>query len=271
MFDTKKLGVTFEDQLGRICLLLFCRDDFEDTLKELKYILSSEFDMQVTLLVGSRVKHAEDLCYSYNEAIALLELSEIRKNEMIFTPDEEKRLRMFRDTVYELQGIMEDNLDKKEVLIKAFSTFVRCMESYNLSDSMMRKEMFRVLSDLYYEYTLSKEEKNTQLEKCMSIIMTGSKEELVNTCKCFIENTFFEETKQNNLLVEQAKTYISEHLADELSVTSIAEQLFVTVSYFSRLFKAETGSGCNEYIVRKRMEKARVLLETTNIRIGGIA
>lgn len=271
MFDMKNLGITFEDHFGRICLLLFCRGDFENGLKELKYILNNEFDMPVTLLLGSRVEKAEEVCYSYNEAIALMEVSHIHENEVLITGDEEKRLRMFRDTVYELRKIMEENLDQKDTVLKAFSTFAKCTDSYNLSDSMVRKETFQILSGLLYEYVLCKGEMQGQLEKSMDIILSGTREEILAAARDFIESTFFREMKKSHLLVEQAKTYINSHLAEELSVTSISEQLFVSISYFSRLFKLETGEGCNEYIVRMRMEKAKTLLETTTLRVGAVA
>lgn len=271
MFDMKNLGITFEDHLGRICLLLFCRGDFENALKELKYILNNEFDMPVTMLLGSKVDKIDDVRYSYHEAIALLELSHMHENEVLMPGDEEKRLRMFRDTVYELRRIMEENLDRKDVLLKAFSTFARCTDSYNLSDSMVRKETFQILSGLLYEYTLTKGELQGHLEKSMRILISGTREEVLAAAQDFIESTFFGETRKNHLLVEQAKTYVNSHLAEELSVTSIAEQLFVSISYFSRLFKTEMGEGCNEYIVRMRMEKAKTLLETTTLRIGAVA
>ena len=62
-----------------------------------------------------------------------------------------------------------------------------------------------------------------------------------------------------------------EHLAEDISVSNIAANLYITPNYFSRLFKRITGEGCNEYIVRKRIEKAKSLLETTSIKTGKIA
>jgi two-component system response regulator YesN len=47
--------------------------------------------------------------------------------------------------------------------------------------------------------------------------------------------------------------------------------LFISPNYLSRLFKKATGEGFNEYIVRKRIEKAKLLLETTNLKTNQIA
>jgi two-component system response regulator YesN len=72
-------------------------------------------------------------------------------------------------------------------------------------------------------------------------------------------------------IVEKAKCYIMEHLADDLSVSDIASYLYVSPNYLSKLFKRTTGEGCNEYIIKKRIEKAKLLLETTNIKTCKIA
>ena len=47
--------------------------------------------------------------------------------------------------------------------------------------------------------------------------------------------------------------------------------IHISPNYFSRLFKRVTKEGCNEYIVRKRIEKAKSLLETTSLKTGKIA
>jgi len=54
-------------------------------------------------------------------------------------------------------------------------------------------------------------------------------------------------------------------------VAKLAEQFYVSTNYFSRLFKKVMNEGCNEYIVKKRIEKSRILLETTTIKAGKIA
>ena len=54
-------------------------------------------------------------------------------------------------------------------------------------------------------------------------------------------------------------------------MATLAEKFYVSPNYFSRLFKRVEGEGCNEYIVRKRIEKSKTLLETTTLKTGRIA
>lgn len=87
----------------------------------------------------------------------------------------------------------------------------------------------------------------------------------------FIQKLVFREGQEQHEIVTQAKRYIDEHLESELSVARLAEMFYVSANYFSRLFKKVTGEGCNEYIVKKRIEKSKILLETTTIKAGKIA
>ena len=81
----------------------------------------------------------------------------------------------------------------------------------------------------------------------------------------------FRENSEEHEIITKARRYIDENLGGELSVANLAEQFFVSPNYFSRLFKKVMGEGCNEYIVKKRIEKSRLLLETTTIKAGKIA
>lgn len=67
------------------------------------------------------------------------------------------------------------------------------------------------------------------------------------------------------------KDYIAAHLDQELSLTLLAAQVFLNPSYLSRLFRRDTGMTLMGYINSARIEKARELLVSTNMRIAGIA
>ena len=58
--------------------------------------------------------------------------------------------------------------------------------------------------------------------------------------------------------------YISEHIASELSVDQLAKLNFINADYFSRMFKEQMGIRPLEYIQSKRIERAQLLLTTTN-------
>lgn len=62
--------------------------------------------------------------------------------------------------------------------------------------------------------------------------------------------------------IEQALSYINEHLSGELTVELLAEQVYLSKYHFMRLFKAQTGSTVHAYVRQKRlMSAARLIRE----------
>lgn len=73
---------------------------------------------------------------------------------------------------------------------------------------------------------------------------------------------------ENNTLVEgnpmfcKSLAYIHQHLCDQdLSLEKAASQIYVSRHYYSRIFQKNVGIGFKEYIMRKRIEKAKSLLK----------
>ncbi|WP_211747630.1 response regulator [Paenibacillus sp. Marseille-Q4541] len=68
-------------------------------------------------------------------------------------------------------------------------------------------------------------------------------------------------------IVSQVKDMISTEEGSELTVKTIADRVFLHPVYLSKIFKAETGEGLSEYIIRIRLERALYLLKHTNKKI----
>ncbi|MCR5754810.1 MAG: AraC family transcriptional regulator, partial [Acetatifactor sp.] len=70
--------------------------------------------------------------------------------------------------------------------------------------------------------------------------------------------------------VQLVKQYINTHYDEDISLNSLADQVYLNTSYLSRIFKTQTGHGINKYIKTVRMEKAKELLQKTNMKIADI-
>lgn len=71
--------------------------------------------------------------------------------------------------------------------------------------------------------------------------------------------------------IEKAKTFISENLSNPISVKDVADHVYMSPEYFTKLFKRETGQNIKEYITLSKIEAAKDMLEHTNIPIGMVA
>ncbi|NOU88278.1 response regulator [Paenibacillus sp. LMG 31460] len=76
---------------------------------------------------------------------------------------------------------------------------------------------------------------------------------------------------ETSRMVQKIKTYIQENYSKEVSLHSLAEQLFVSKNYISSIYKQKTGLNFLDYLTQVRMEQAKHRLETTEKGILQIA
>jgi two-component system response regulator YesN len=77
---------------------------------------------------------------------------------------------------------------------------------------------------------------------------------------------------QRAMLVHQAKAYMDTHYMDpDLSLNRVAAQVNLSPSHLSAVFSHETGETFKEYLTRIRIERAKELLRTTNLKSFEVA
>lgn len=71
--------------------------------------------------------------------------------------------------------------------------------------------------------------------------------------------------------VEVAKQWILENLKENVTIEKIAGHIYMNPTYFCEFFKSETGETVLDFVTRSRINKARELLLTTNLKIYEIS
>lgn len=108
-----------------------------------------------------------------------------------------------------------------------------------------------------FAYVL-KIEIDTQLEPAMQRL------------KAFLD-TFQEKEGEEASEIDGVLRYIHDNYGKRILLKDVAEQCFMSQSYFCRYFRKKTGCGFNEYLRNCRLENAYRLLTLTDMRIGDIA
>lgn len=78
-------------------------------------------------------------------------------------------------------------------------------------------------------------------------------------------------TEDHLSTVKQAKDYIEAHLDEPLTVRQIAEQMHYSPSYFSMIFKQAVKASPYEYLLSRRLERAKGLLLQTKLPLDVVA
>lgn len=142
--------------------------------------------------------------------------------------------------------------------------FDRCV----LYSQKLMMRMATLTNDVTGEFeakSLEKITENTNLYAVSNLF------QLENLLKSVCVKTFevFKVMKNSTIVsqVVKAENYIKENYGDpELSLNTITEHLAISTSYFSAIFKAQTGSTFVEYLTHVRMEKAKQILAFTDRR-----
>ncbi|MDN4600997.1 response regulator [Paenibacillus sp. F6_3S_P_1C] len=68
-------------------------------------------------------------------------------------------------------------------------------------------------------------------------------------------------------VIKQVQEMVTRDAGQDLSVKMIADKVYLHPVYLSKIYKAETGEGLGDYMIRMRMERALYLLKNTNKKI----
>lgn len=71
--------------------------------------------------------------------------------------------------------------------------------------------------------------------------------------------------------IELAKNYIFEHIGEKITVKDLSATARMSTSHFSRVFRQQTGVSPYDYVLIARLNRAKELLQKTNLSVGQIA
>lgn len=275
LVDFQKAGITFPDNDGRIIIAFFDPDEGNhaaDRADELSKVLENECDVKARFLLGSSVERLELLYVSYHDALHLLEQEAKKPHTSARSSREEGKDKIIQDVCWEFRQAMIADIADTGKMMHIYERFSQAALAYNLSRKQIQRQCFDLAAGLYMSYVTETGEKpDNRIETLLSVLTGATRDDALEVTRLFISNLASDEEKSQHEIVTKAMRYIDGHLDAEISVAGLAEMFYVSPNYFSRLFKRISGGGCNEYIVKKRMEKAKILLETTTIKTGKIA
>ena len=79
------------------------------------------------------------------------------------------------------------------------------------------------------------------------------------------QNVMFRKEAQSTGIIDKAKEYIYANFKKDISLDDVSREVDISPYYFSKIFKKETGENFIEYLTNIRIEKAKELLENTDM------
>lgn len=85
------------------------------------------------------------------------------------------------------------------------------------------------------------------------------------------QRIFADHATQGDIRIQRALAFIDTHLVEDLPLASLAAVAGMSQYHFLRLFKAATGRAPHAYLTRRRLMRAKEMIETTRKPIADIA
>lgn len=98
-----------------------------------------------------------------------------------------------------------------------------------------------------------------------------AKKYILNLSEEMNNNIYDENEKTNVTAIKLAKQYIIKNFNKNITLKEVADEVFLSQNYLSELFKKEMGEGFYDFLSRYRIQVAKDLLLTTNLRVYEIA
>lgn len=242
--------------------------------------------------IGSTVQRLRDVRQSFNSANRLFAARFFMEPNQIITEDELHRIETVRKKDEDLKDINISNMDRKllEDFLKVgdseeagpfLDTYFEKIGVGNYSSLMFRQylmvDMFFCVSKFLEGLGSGSQEIMDKFGDVEEIKMRiHSTQQMFQYMKeLFTEAMKFRDSLSHDKyssLLEEAQKYVQQnYFSNEISLNMVASHVGISPSYFSTIFRQETGSTFTEYLTEIRMEKAKELLRCTSKKTSEIA
>lgn len=250
--------------------------DYEQLANQMYQFFRQHYDTECYFVVSENIGKVEDMPLEFQQMETLLEEQFYQPKQHIFfigQGTEEYSVEAVKDAEI-LESISGDI--KYKDMTHLWQDFGRLEQKYRNQkqfSEMYVKFVFSSIVKEVFEAMACGGEKNLsrtvdQLYRCKTI-----QEVLEITEKVIGEfETYMQEQNRGfRSEITQVQSYIYHNYDKNLSVEMLAEQVYLSAGYLSAVFKEETGMNLNRFIRDVRMNKAKEMLEDTNMKITQIA
>lgn len=270
-------------------IILFTGEQLGTSLLETVVRGKIDYCMQqvdVVLRAGISQNHPKteeflkSLAVAYREAVYALNQRLLRSREAVFIYENEVNVVQLFDVEQEKnleRSLIEHRTEKAVEVVEDF--FARCSRMEDITIYSLFTSVIQMMNVVNRVYGLQRQQEEEETEKGAYLMFSFktdlysfySMEELKSYMIRLIEDVG-EEGEPKATMIEDLLQYLERNYQYDISVNELAaHKYFVSPSYLSRLFKAETGENFSKYLMRLRMEKARQLLRETMLKISDIA
>ncbi|MFD0695191.1 response regulator [Paenibacillus sp. GCM10027628] len=248
-------------------------------LAKLQTMVEKTLKIRISFMIGRICSHPSEIKYELNEILGAygqrfyMKAKSIVKKELL-TYSQKDLFAVYDEAVSALREMLiEGNPDKVQPMISYWTSY---LSEHRFPPETVKDWILKLVLDLKLKLKSMRLFRNHFSVEILhrELLDMDTLEEMGEWMVHFFTSFFVvaEEVKVLSKRPEvlDACQYVSLHLTKKISLDEVAEQLFLNPSYFSRLFKKETGETFIEYVSRMKVERAKELLDQTNMSVAKI-
>ncbi|WP_349671840.1 AraC family transcriptional regulator [Lacrimispora sp.] len=129
----------------------------------------------------------------------------------------------------------------------------------------------RILVDLDHELHFSKLLEINLIHELNDMRTLADLMEFIRKMLVSVSNQYKNSDSKENNYCEQAKKYLDENYMIDMNITDVADNLDISYSYLSRIFRSRTGFTLTDYLNGVRINKSKDYLSNTSLTLGEIS
>ncbi|WP_135556377.1 response regulator transcription factor [Paenibacillus cymbidii] len=241
-----------------------------------------EYGFDCRLAISAPYKSLRDAGEAFAEGAALMDIGFFRTEEPILFPEhgqwgaaDSGKFSIIRDLEQFNQMLEHATIEE---MIAYMEQFLAQIAVYSEGNILVAKGLisevclaaaryyFRITGD---EFSLGKSIDQILEEVYRLESMRAASDYLAAFIKS-IKDKLAGGDKEYSLIVKKVVDYINSHFADNLSLTSVADQFGLSPSYLSRLLRTETGINFVDLVCKARIEVAKRLLKDPKYKVNEV-
>ena len=268
------------------CLINLFNNEKEDLSKTINNILIDLKEIEAlfkplifTIAMSEIIEGFEDIPNSFKQAQQALNQRIFLPNQKLIIWKQQKYSAIDLQNTSGMQNAIISALDNLNPAI-AESSITEWKSIISKNINIDGKVFYETINNIYYDffYEIKKHEIKEIIINIDEFVYESSSinyyENLIDYFKnCIVDditNLKIYREKRDKLPIRKAREYIKSNYMNQINLDDIAKQVGFNSSYFSSLFKKESGMNFQEYLIKVRMDKARELLTDTNLSIAQI-
>lgn len=264
--------------LGGNYVLILLRENHYSRLSYMAegiyYMLTEVYGQQCYLAVGAGMNDIYEIHDSCQRLLKLMENRFFADNNGIYYEDDDEFVERDESERAECINKLLMYIRKRDIkLVRREYGHLKHMMFQNKSDSetfvkFVFAEIALELDNAAHGSVYGPGKK--QVERLFEAESLNELYNIIEENICNYGENIATDDKQIRKDVALVKSYIKAHLSEKINLESLADMVFLSPGYLSLIFKQSTGDTVSHYIISKRIDEAKRLLETTNMKVNQI-